>query len=108
MTQQRKDFSLANNYKNAKADLTTTNNTTLYTCPTATQTIVKSILVNDDSGSGDTINFTLTVGANVSISANNTVELLSQPLIIQESEILKAQATTADRLHVIVSFLEIT
>ena len=115
MTQQRKDFSLANNYKNAKADLTTTNNTTLYTCPTATQTIVKSILVNDDSGSGDTINFTLTVGANVfslfkskSISANNTVELLSQPLIIQESEILKAQATNANRLHVIVSLLEIS
>ena len=34
--------------KNAKVDLTTTNNTTVYTCPTATQTIVKSILVNDD------------------------------------------------------------
>lgn len=106
---------MANNYKNAKVDLSTTNDTTLYTCPTATQTIVKSILVNDDSGSGDTINFTLTAGANVfslfkskSISANNTVELLSQPLIIQESEILKVQATTADRLHVIVSFLEIT
>ena len=33
-----------------KVDLTTTNNTTVYTCPTATQTIVKSILVNDDNG----------------------------------------------------------
>ena len=42
-----KGFSLPNNYKNAKVDLTTTNNTTVYTCPTATQTIVKSILVND-------------------------------------------------------------
>jgi hypothetical protein len=106
---------MANNFKNAKADLSTTDNTTLYTCPTATQTIIKSILVNDDSGSGDTINFTLTSGANVfsiykskSISANSTVELLTQPLIIQESEILKAQATTADRLHVIVSLLEIS
>ena len=106
---------MANNFKNAKADLTTTDNTTIYTCPSATQTIIKSILVNDDSGSGDTINFTLTSGANVfsiykskSISANSTVELLTQPLIIQESEILKAQATTADRLHVIVSLLEIS
>jgi hypothetical protein len=106
---------MANNFKNAKADLSTTDNTTLYTCPTATQTIIKSILVNDDSGSGDTINFTLTSGANVfsiykskSISANSTVELLTQPLIIQESEILKAQATTANRLHVIVSLLEIS
>ena len=106
---------MANNFKNAKVDLSTTNNTTIYTCPSATQTVIKSILVNDDSGSGDTSNFTLTSGANVfsiykskSVSANETVELLSQPLIIQESEILKAQATTADRLHVIVSFLEIT
>ena len=106
---------MANNFKNAKVDLSTTNNTTIYTCPSATQTVVKSILVNDDSGSGDTINFTLTSGANVfsiykskSISANETVELLSQPLIIQESEILKAQATNANRLHVIVSLLEIS
>ena len=38
---------------------------------------------------------------------NETIELLSQPLIIQESEILKAQATNANRLHVIVSLLEI-
>ena len=105
---------MANNFKNAKADLSKTNDTTIYTCPTATQTIIKSILVNDDSGSGDTINFTLTSGADVfsiykskSISANSTVELLTQPLIIQESEILKAQATNANRLHVIVSFLEI-
>ena len=56
---------MANNFKNAKVDLTTTNDTTIYTCPSATQTIVKSILVNDDSGSGDKINFTLKSGANV-------------------------------------------
>ena len=105
---------MANNFKNAKVDLSTTNNTTIYTCPSATQTVIKSILVNDDSGSGDTINFTLTSGANVfsiykskSVSANETIELLSQPLIIQESEILKTQATNANRLHVIVSLLEI-
>lgn len=105
---------MANNFKNAKVDLSTTNNTTIYTCPSATQTVIKSILVNDDSGSGDTVNFTLTSGVNVfsiykskSVSANETIELLSQPLIIQESEILKAQATNANRLHVIVSLLEI-
>jgi len=115
MKQQQKDFSLPNNYKNAKVDLTTTNNTTVYTCPTATQTIVKSILVNDDSGSGSTIDVTLTAGSDVfslfktkSITANNTVELLTQPVIIQESEILKVQATNSDRLHVVVSFLEVT
>lgn len=106
---------MANNFKNAKADLSTTNNTTIYTCPTATQSIIKSILLSNDSGSSDTIDITLTdTDTNVfslfkakSIASNTTVELLEQPLIIQESEIIKAQATTADRLHIIVSFLEV-
>jgi hypothetical protein len=106
---------LANNFKNAKKDLTTTNNTTVYTCPTATQSIIKSILISNDSGNTDTIDITLTdADAGVfslfkakSVTSNTTVELLEQPLIIQESEIIKAQATTADRLHIIVSFLEV-
>ena len=106
---------MANNFKNAKADLTSTDNTTIYTCPTATQSIIKSILLSNDSGSSDTIDITLTdSSASVfslfkakSVTSNTTVELLEQPLIIQESEIIKAQATTADRLHIIVSFLEV-
>ena len=91
------------------------NNTTVYTCPTATQSIIKSILISNDSGNTDTIDITLTdADAGVfslfkakSVTSNTTVELLEQPLIIQESEIIKAQATTADRLHIIVSFLEV-
>ena len=106
---------MANNYKNAKIDLSSTNDTTVYTCPTATQTIVKSILISNDSGSSDTLNITLTNASSAvfsvfkakSVASNTTVELLSQPLIIMESEVLKAQATTADRLHIIVSFLEV-
>ena len=39
---------MAHNYKNAKVDLTTTNATVLYTCPTATTAIMKSILVSED------------------------------------------------------------
>ena len=106
---------MANNFKNAKADLTSTGNTTIYTCPTATQSIIKSILISNDSGSSDTIDVTLTdASASVfslfkakSVTSNTTVELLEQPLIIQESEIIKAQATPADRLHIIISFLEV-
>jgi len=41
------------------------------------------------------------------VSANGTEELISQPIILQESEILKAQATTAGRLHMVASLLEI-
>ena len=104
---------MANSFVNKKVDLTTTSATTLYTVPTATTAIIKSILVSDDSGSGDTITITITDASdNVfslfktkSISANGTSELLSAPLVLEESEILKVTAATANRLHVVLSAL---
>ena len=105
---------MANQYKNAKVDLTATTATTLYTCPTATTAIIKSILVSEDSGNADTITVTITDTSDAvfslfktkSISANGTTELLSAPLVLQESEILKVTAATANRLHVVLSALE--
>jgi hypothetical protein len=107
---------MANNYKNAKVDLTTTDVTTLYTTPSATTTLIKSILVSEDSGNADTITVTITdVAAAVfslykvkAIGANTTVELLTAPLVVQEDEIIKVTAATANRLHVVASLLEIT
>jgi len=107
---------MAHNYKNAKADLTATTATTLYTCPSATTAIVKSILVSEDSGNADTITVTLTDSAAAvfslfkvkAISANTTVELLTAPLVVEESEIVKVTAATANRLHVTASFLEVS
>ena len=106
---------MANTYTNANADLTSTSATTLYTCASATTAIVKSIIVSEDSGNADTITVTLTNGSDVfslfktkSISANGTTELLSAPLVLQATEILKVTAATADRLHVVASILEIT
>ncbi len=106
---------MANNYKNAKVDLTSTSVTTLYTTPTAKTAIVKSIIVSEDSGNADTITLTLTNSASAvfslfktkAVSANTTVELLSAPLVVEESEILKVTAATANRLHVVASLLEI-
>ena len=106
---------MAHNYKNAKVDLTATTVTTLYTCPTATTAIVKSILVSEDSGNADTITVTLTDSASAvfslfktkAVSANTTVELLTAPLVVEESEVLKVTAATANRLHVTASFLEV-
>ena len=42
---------MANSFINKKADLPTTDNTTLYTVPTATAAIVKSLLACNDAGS---------------------------------------------------------
>lgn len=106
---------MANNYKNAKVDLTTTNATVLYTCPSATTTTIKSILVSEDSGGADTITVTITDASSAvfslfkvkAIGANGTVELLTQPLVLTEDEIIKVTAATANRLHVVASLLEI-
>ena len=106
---------MANVYRNAKVDFTTTGNTTVYTVPSNSRAIVKGILVSEDSGNADSISVTVTdASSNVfslfktkAVSANATEELISQPIVLQESEVLKAQATTADRLHMVVSLLEI-
>ena len=106
---------MANSFVNKKADLTSTSATTLYTVPSATTAVIKSILVSEDSGNADTITVTITdtdtavfsLFKTKSISANATTELLSAPLVLQESEILKVTAATANRLHVVLSALEI-
>ena len=106
---------MANLYKNAKLDLSTTNLTNVITAATDSTIIVKSILVSEDSGSTPNITITLVESSNIfnifkskALSANQTLELLDKPLVIQAGEILKAQASAANQLHVIVSYLEIT
>ena len=106
---------MANTYTNAKLDVTTTNVTVLYTADSLTTSIIKSILVSEDSGNADTVTLTLTNGSTVyslfktkAIGANATVELLTAPIVLQPTEILKVAAATANRLHVVASILEIT
>ena len=106
---------MANIYKNAKVDLTNNSETAVLTVPSDSRAVIKSIVVSEDSGNADSITLTITdASSNVfslfktkAVSANDTVELLSQPLVLQESEILKATAATANRLHIVVSVLEI-
>ena len=106
---------MANTFVNKKVDLTTTSATTIYTIPSATTSIIKSILVSEDSGNADTITVTITDTSDAvfslfktkAISANATTELLTAPLVMEESEVLKVTAATANRLHVVVSALEV-
>ena len=106
---------MSNSFVNAKVDLTTTDNTTLYTTPSANVAIVKSILVSNDAGSACNITVTLTdASSNVfslfktkSVASNATTELLTSPLVVEESETLKVQASDANELHVVASILQI-
>ena len=103
---------------NANLDLTTTDLTTLFTVPSDADfnaAVVNSILVSEDSGNADTITVQLINGSDTfslfkvkAVGANTTIELLTRDLILQSGEILKVQAATANRLHVVASIQELS
>ena len=106
---------MANSFINKKADLTTTDLTSLYTVPDFKTSVVKSILVSNDSGSSCNIDVTLVNASTAifslfktkTISSNATTELLTQPLVMEAGEALKVQASDANELPVVASILEI-
>jgi len=108
---------LADLFLNKKVDLTTTNDTSLYTVPVSATALVKSILVsNDDASNACEITVTLlNTGDTVfslfkqkDVSAKTTVELLTHPLVLNQDEEIKVQAENANDLHVVLSALEIS
>ena len=124
---------MANVYTNHKADLSTTNLTTLYTVPAQTTAIIKSVRVaNVDTSNNcevslylvDTDSTSFTLQLSRDIESKTTQELLAAgnssqvsadsstsslaPLVAKESEIIKIQAENANDLHVVLSVLEIS
>ena len=105
---------MANIYKNDKVSLTTTDVTTLYTVPSNSRAIVKSLNVAEDAGGTAVVKVTLVDAAaaifvvdnDVNLAANQKEQVLSEPLIMKESEILKVQASSG-AVDVIASVLEI-
>ena len=105
---------MANIYKNEKTSLTSTALTTLYTVPSNSRAIVKSLNVAEDAGSTAVVKVTLVDAAaaifvvdnDVNLTANQKEQVLSEPLIMKESEILKVQASSG-AVDVIASVLEI-
>tara|TARA_R100000656_G_scaffold75911_1_gene56147 strand:- start:557 stop:916 length:360 start_codon:yes stop_codon:yes gene_type:complete len=110
------------------ADLDDTEVTTIYTCPTtddspsdgsapieSTTAIVKSIIVSEDTDNASTITVTVTRSSAVfsvykdfAITAKKTEELLTNPLVLNEGDIVNVTAGHANRLHVLLSVMEIT
>ena len=81
------------------------------------KSLVKSIIVASDSANTTLVDIkyldssataTFVLFNQKSISANTTVELLEQPLVLEESDILYVQANAANQVHVTASVLEIT
>ena len=105
---------MANIYKNAKLSLTTSVNTALYTVPSNSRAIVKSIFIAEDANSTATAEVTLVdagatpymVDKDVSLSAKGKEQVITEPLVMEESEIIKIDATSGS-VDVIASILEI-
>lgn len=106
---------------NAKVVLANTNDTALYTAPSASLfnvSIVSSIIAcNTDNSSAVTLSVTVVdtedtpVTFNLfdvkSIAANTSVELLTRDLVLKSGETLKVQASAAN-IHVVASIQEFT
>jgi len=118
---------LADTYKNAGVDMTTTGPTTIYTVPTAnpgalppvfpTTAVVKSIIICNDSANtteytiewtDSSASATYKITSDKTIATDTTYEVLLQPLILEESDLIKISANAANEIHITMSFLETT
>ena len=105
---------MANIYKNDKVSLTNTDLTALYTVPSNSRAIFKSINAAEDAAGSAVVKVTLTNAAgtafvidnDVSLTSGQKEQVLTEPLIMEESEVLKVQATSG-AVDVVVSILEI-
>ena len=107
---------MANTYKNAMFDLTTTNKTSVYTCPANTTALIKTIQVtNIDTGNQEFEAFVTDSSdsdAEYEIShttvASKTVDNIAKGTIVLEAgDTLKLQAATANKIAGIISLVEI-
>ena len=120
---------MADTFKNAGVDMTTTGPTTLYTVPTAapgvtgtapifpTTAVIKSIIICNDSANtteytiewtDSSASATYKITNDKTIATDTTYEVLSQPLVLEESDLIKISANAANEIHITVSILEIT
>ena len=111
---------MANAYKNVVTAVATTDITTVYTCPTETVALVKSISVYNVSASV-AIDVTLSIydksgdvtkayEKKASLAAATKYEFLqtgySSILVLEESDLLRVTCSTANGLNVMVSVLQ--
>jgi len=114
---------MANVYTNYKVKLSTSALTTVYTVPTATTAIIKSVRIsNEDTENNcnislylvdsDSVSYTLETNRNVQKGTSeelfNSYSFSTSPVVLKESEALKLQAQQGGDLHAILSVLEVS
>ena len=107
---------MANIYKNSMFDLTTTNSTVVYTCPTDRTALIKSIqITNIHSGTVEVEAFTTDSSdsgsehevAHISLASKTVENLVKGTMVLESGDTLKLKAASANNIAGIVSYLEI-
>ena len=106
---------MANAFKNIASIPSGTSDTTIYTCPTATQAIVKVINVyNSHSGTVDVIvkikddSTTTTVTVQKETMSAAGESSLTGPFVLEESDTLLVNCATGNVINVFASVLEVS
>jgi hypothetical protein len=100
------------NYKNASVILTNTNMTTVLSIATTAVAIIKSVYISNNSTGAVTVNCDLRDSSastdieffRKDIPATSTINATEQGLNLEEGDAIKAQAETANKLEVVVSY----
>ena len=108
---------MANEFKLYATGLADTAEATLVTAAAASTFIVGSIIISNVSGAAQTIDLTITDSSAAtdfkilkteSFGANISKEILSRPLILENGDSLKAQASAGAAFELMVSYLDRT
>jgi len=107
---------MANKFKSIGVDLTTTNDTTVLTATASSVLIIGSIVVsNNHASTASTLSITMddtSAGTVVNIltleplTAGQSFEVLTRPIIADNLDILKVQAANANIITVLVSYID--
>ena len=109
---------MANSFKFKGVALATGSETALLTAGSDETIIIKSILVTNNTSNTPTFsldvldssqsNAEFTILKTQSLSANTSVEILTMPLVLENSDQIKATVSTTDSVHIGISYLNIT
>lgn len=108
---------MANTYKLTAVEINATGSTTLYTAPTLTTTLVKSLYISNITTSsialdivinksGSAINYNLISSA--SIPTQTSFQPISDTLVLQTGDSIKISTTYISSSDTLLSYMEIT
>mgnify|MGYP001310595377 FL=1 len=101
---------MANTYKRVISTLTSTGDNSVYTCPTATTTLIKAVKVFNDTSGAAQISMkvnAIEVEREASLASKAAKSFVSSTDVLEAADVLKIN-TNVQPVNVYVTFLEIS